>query len=457
MSNSTYRKVDRMPAGQHSFAQDIQTLFESGSLGELTDRQLLERFTTREAESAELAFAVLLKRHGPMVLRTCMAILHDRHEAEDATQATFLLLASKAASLWVRDSLGPWLFGVARRVASCARSTAFRRRAHEQAAAKAPAWITEDPGRDEIDAILHEEVNRLPQGYRAAVVLCDLEGLTQEQAALQLGWPAGTVRSRLARGRGRLRDRLTRRGLAPAAVGAGGSATRQTNAFLLPATLAEATIRAAMPLSLGQPAASATASAITLMEGVMKVMFWSKFKLITASALFGAVLLTGSAVIGRRAMGFPRPQTDAAKPQSKSTVGQGGAPVAPAAAPSAPTKLTANQQARLDLARKIRDGMLKRYIAGEIDLIAYLRWQKRYDDIAGEMARGDAERRRHYESQVATMKQIEDRSRELYRNGMITETDLLVAELERLEAEAALEKFKATVKNEPVPDNKTRR
>ncbi len=446
-----------MPAGQHSFAQDIQTLFESGSLGELTDRQLLERFTTREAESAELAFAVLLKRHGPMVLRTCMAILHDRHEAEDATQATFLLLASKAASLWVRDSLGPWLFGVARRVASCARSTAFRRRAHEQAAAKAPAWITEDPGRDEIDAILHEEVNRLPQGYRAAVVLCDLEGLTQEQAALQLGWPAGTVRSRLARGRGRLRDRLTRRGLAPAAVGAGGSATRQTNAFLLPATLAEATIRAAMPLSLGQPAASATASAITLMEGVMKVMFWSKFRLITASALFGAVLLTGSAVIGRRAMGFPRPQTDAGKPHSKSPDGQGGAPVAPAAARSEPIKLTANEQARLDVAKKIRDGMHRRFTGGEISVIEYLKWQKRYDEIVGEMAKTDADRLRHYETGVAIMKQIEERSRDLYRTGQASETDVLVAELERLEAEAALEKFKARVNGGQVPGHKATR
>jgi len=453
-----YRKVDHMTAGQDSFAQDIQTLFESGSLGALTDRQLLERFTLHETETAELAFAVLLKRHGPIVLRTCTAILHDRHEAEDATQATFLVLARKAPSLWVRDSLGPWLFGVAHRVASCALSTAARRRAHEHEAAKAVAWTTEDPARDEIDAIVHEEVNRLPQGYRAAVVLCDLEGLTQQQAALQLGWPAGTVRSRLARGRGRLRDRLIRRGLAPPTVPAGGSHTRETRSSTLSTTLAEATIRAAMPLSLGRPAAGATASAIALMEGVMKVMFWSKFKLVTASALCGAVLLAGSAVIGRRAMGFPRPQTDAAKPQSKSTVGQGGAPVAPAAAPSEPIKLTANEQARLDVAKKIRDGMQKRFSAGEISFITFLQWQKRCDDIEVEvMVKTDADRVRFHERQVATLKQIEQASREIYRNGMITETDVLVAELERLEAEAALEKFKARVKDGQVPDNKAKR
>ncbi len=186
----------------------------------------------------------------------------------------------------------------------------------------------------------------------------------------------------------------------------------------------------------------------------MKLMFWTKFKLITASALFGAVLLTGSAVIGRRAMGFPRPQTDAAKPQSKSTVGQGGALAVPAAAPSEPTKLTANEQARLDVAKKIRDQMLKRYTGGEISFVTYLQSQKRFDDIVGQMAKNDTDRLRHYERQVAHMKQIEESSRELYRNGMITETDVLVAELERLEAEAALEKFKARVKEEQAPGHK---
>jgi RNA polymerase sigma-70 factor (ECF subfamily) len=440
-----------MTAGPHSFAQDVQTLFESGSLGELTDRQLLERFTMPEAETSELAFAVLLKRHGPMVLRTCTAILRDRHEAEDAAQATFLVLARKAPSLWVRDSLGPWLFGVARRVASCARSAALRRRAHEQESAKSATWTADDPARNEIDAIVDEEVNRLPRGYRAAIVLCDLEGLTQQQAALQLGLPAGTVRSRLARGRGRLRDRLIRRGLAPPAVPAGGSDARQTSSFLLPTTLAEATIQAAMPLSLSQPAAGAAAPAVALMEGVLKIMFWSKFKLITASALCVAALLTGSAVIGRRAMGFPRPQTDGAKPQSKSSVGQGGAPVAPASARSEPIKLTAKELARHDVAKKIRDQMFQRYTGGEIDLIAYLRWQKRYNDIVGEMAKSDADRLRHYESQVAVMKKIEERSRELYRLGQVTATDVLIAELERLEAEVALEKLQAAVKKGAGP------
>jgi len=184
-------------------------------------------------------------------------------------------------------------------------------------------------------------------------------------------------------------------------------------------------------------------------------MFWSKFKLVTTFALCSVVLLTGSAFIARRALGFAQSQPEAAKPQSKSSGGQGGAPIGSPAAPSEPINLTANEQARLDVAKKIRDGMHKRYVEGETDLISYLRWQKRYDDIAGEMAKSDADRLRHYESQVATMKQIEQRSRELYRNGMITGTDVLVAELERLEAEIALERFKATIKNVPAPNHKS--
>jgi RNA polymerase sigma factor (sigma-70 family) len=447
-----------MTAKQRSFAQPIQTLFDSGSLGELTDSDLLARFASADANTGELAFAVLLKRHGPMVLRTCAAILRDRHEAEDATQATFLVLARKARSLWVRDSLGPWLFDVARRVASCARSAALRRRAHERHSAKPAMWTTDDPARNETDAIVHEEVNRLPEGYKAAVVLCDLEGFTQQQAAFQLGWPPGTVRSRLARGRERLRDRLMRRGLAPASVADGSSDPRQTRTDLLPTTLAEATIQAAVPLSQGHAAGVAAASAINLTEGVLQVMFWSKFKLVAASVLCGTTILAGTALIARRAMGFPGPQAGSAKPPDDSTTRRGGARVEPAGVHAKRPALTANEQARLDLARKIHDVMFKRYSKGEIDLMAFLRWQKRHDEIVGEMAKTDADRLRHHESQVAVMKKIEEHSRNLYRNGTITETDMLMIELERLEAEAALEKFKAGVRDkQPAEDNAQRK
>ncbi len=115
----------RMERSEHSVLRHIQTIFESGTVGDLTDRQLLDRFVGRDRDMAELCFAALVERHGPMVLRTCQSILQNRHDAEDAFQATFLVLTRKARSLWIRDSLGPWLFQVARRVAGCARTERF--------------------------------------------------------------------------------------------------------------------------------------------------------------------------------------------------------------------------------------------------------------------------------------------------------------------------------------------
>ena len=204
-----------MKDGQRSFLKHMETLFDAGAIGEHTDRELLQLFTGRDRTAAELAFTILVKRHGPMIFRACLAILHDPHTAEDAFQATFLVLARKAAGLWVRGSLGPWLLSVARRVACCARKDASRRRAHERAAAELVTPATDDQEWDDRSVILHEELGRLPEKYRTTVLLCDLGGLTQEQAARHLGLPCGTVRSRLARGRQRLRDRLTRAGWPP--------------------------------------------------------------------------------------------------------------------------------------------------------------------------------------------------------------------------------------------------
>ncbi|SIN75870.1 RND family efflux transporter, MFP subunit [Singulisphaera sp. GP187] len=197
-----------------SYLRELRALFDVGALGELTDGQLLERFVTVRGEAAELAFELLVERHGPMVLRVCRGVLADSHEAQDAFQATFLVLVGKARTLWVRDSIGPWLHQVAYRTAACARSAALRRRRHERAAAERKKEEQVET-RDELGQVLHEEINRLPERFRAPLVLCDLEGGTHEQAARHLGWPVGTVKSRLSRGRDRLRDQLFRRGLAP--------------------------------------------------------------------------------------------------------------------------------------------------------------------------------------------------------------------------------------------------
>jgi len=219
----------------------LRVAFDLGAIRELTDGQLLERFATDRGEGAELAFAALVERHGPMVLRVCRGVLGDAHDAQDAFQATFLVLVRRARGLWVRDSLGPWLHQVAHRTATCARSNIARRRRHEREAAGIPREDRPRPA-DDLARLLHEEVDRLPGRYRAAVVLCDLEGRTHEQAARHLGWPVGTVKSRLTRGRDRLRDRLTRRGLAP---GAGVLVVSSIADASLPPSLVDAAVVAA--------------------------------------------------------------------------------------------------------------------------------------------------------------------------------------------------------------------
>ena len=185
--------------------RSIRALFAAGTVGDLTDRQLLERFTDRDGDGAELAFASLVERHGSMVLRVCRAILHDVHEAEDAFQATFLILALKAGSIRGQESLTSWLYSVAYNVAATARSRAARRRLHERKAGQTRSLFVTENARDDLGPVIHQELDRIPEQYRSVLVLCYLEGRTQHQAARQLGWPVGTVQSRLARGRERLR------------------------------------------------------------------------------------------------------------------------------------------------------------------------------------------------------------------------------------------------------------
>ena len=174
----------------------IRTLYGVGTIRDLGDGQLLERFATDAGESAELAFAVLVERHGPMVLRVCHSVLSDWHDTEDAFQATFLVLVNKARGLWVQDSLGPWLHQVAVRTASAARVAASRRRRCEENAASKAMDDTRPAADPETFQFLHEEIDRLPERFRLPLVLCDLEERSHQQAARHLGWPIGTVKSR---------------------------------------------------------------------------------------------------------------------------------------------------------------------------------------------------------------------------------------------------------------------
>ena len=187
------------------------------SLKHWRDADLLALFLQRRGPRSEDAFAELVERHGPLVLRACRSIVGDEHEAQDAFQATFLVLARKGRGLWVRDSLAPWLHGVACRMASDARKSAARRRTFERkmAAMGKPSAVIAGPGEvDEVAAVVQEEICRLPALHRSAVILCDMQGLTHQEAALLLSCPAGTIKSRQSRAREQLRKRLARRGFA---------------------------------------------------------------------------------------------------------------------------------------------------------------------------------------------------------------------------------------------------
>ena len=209
----------------------LGALYSGGSLVGCSDGQLLERFsaTNKDADrtEAELAFASLVERHGRMVWYVCRSLVLDDHDADDAFQATFLVLLTKAGTLQVRQTLAPWLYAVAYRTALNSRSMSTRRRAVEGEAATLgaravhPDTFAADLERDELREMLHQAIMELPVRFRSAVVLCDLEGLSYLEAAASLRIPLGTLQSRLARARRMLRERLSRRGAIVPAIGSG--------------------------------------------------------------------------------------------------------------------------------------------------------------------------------------------------------------------------------------------
>ena len=278
--------------------KSLETLFQAGTVAGIPDGPLLERFLDGPDEVSERAFAALVERHGPMVRRVCRQVLGDPHDAEDAAQATFLVLARKARSIRKTDSVACWLHGVAGRVAARARAVAAGRRARERLGAEQGARRVEDrngsPPRTWPE--LHEELGRLPEKFRLAIVLCHLEGLSHEQAAERLGCPVRTIQSRLARGRARLRSRLTRRGVGPAAALLAAALTPDPAEAAVPERWKQATVKAAVRRAAGATsAASVPATVAALVEGALKAMLLKKLK---SAAAFAIVLGTAACGLG---------------------------------------------------------------------------------------------------------------------------------------------------------------
>ena len=288
-------------ASSREVSRHLNTLFHCGAAGQLGDEQLLDRFVTGRDEAAEAAFAALMDRHGAMVLGVCRRVLGNREAAEDAFQATFLVLARKAGTIARREHLSRWLYGVALRAAMEARARATRQQAREKRlAAMRPIASPDQADTSELRVIVDEELARLPDRYRSAVILCELEGLSRREAAGRLGVAEGTLSSRLARAKARLKDRLTRRGVALSAATLASFLAREAHAVIVPPALAEATIRVAALAAAGSSTAGVvSASVATLTQGVLKAMLLAKFKGIALGLVTLTLVTTGMTAVAQ--------------------------------------------------------------------------------------------------------------------------------------------------------------
>jgi RNA polymerase sigma factor (sigma-70 family) len=276
-------------------------------LCELTDRQLLERLLAAQDESV---FEALVRRHGPMVYRVCWRVLQHREDAEDAFQAAFLVLARKVRAIRKRDSLASWLHGVAHRVALAARGQSNRRGRHEQIPNSQPSPPEEITWR-ELRTVLDSELGRLPEKWRQPLILCYLEGRSQEEAASQLGWSKSTLLRRLEEARQALGRRLTRRGVAwPAALSAILVSDCVTSAAL-PVGLVGSTVEAAACVTAGRALAAMVSTNVTaLTEGVVKAMFIGKLKPVVAALFLGGAMISGAWSLDAEYLGAQPPRTN---------------------------------------------------------------------------------------------------------------------------------------------------
>jgi RNA polymerase sigma-70 factor (ECF subfamily) len=295
----------------------------------MTDGELLGTFIHHRDAAA---FEVLVRRHGPMVLGVCRRILGNPHDADDAFQATFLVLVRKAEAIRSRELLASWLYGVAQNTARKLKAVNARRRVRERpvTAIPEPETSSPEPG-DDLRPVLDREVAHLPVKYRAPLILCDLEGKTRKEAARELGWPEGTISGRLARARILLGKRLARHGLASSAGALALVLSARMASAGVPAPLLAATVEAAGLSATGQAATGIISTqVIALTEGVLQAMRWTKLKM--AAVFLGISFLGfGTAGLVHRTQGA---DPTALSPETRSGTGEsrpaqvGAAPVA---------------------------------------------------------------------------------------------------------------------------------
>jgi RNA polymerase sigma factor (sigma-70 family) len=281
-----------MAAGQLSkVIEHLRRVLVNPDTMGLADGELLHRYV---GEKDEAAFEALVRRHGPMVMGVCQRVLRHAHDAEDAFQATFLVLVRKASALRCPGSIGNWLYGVAYRTALEARKVAAKRRAKEAKVLR-PSETPEDVWAD-LRPLLDQELQRLPEKYRSIIVLCDLGGKTRREAARHLGWPEGTVASRLARARTMLAKRLARHGVVLSGAAMAVMLSEKAAPAAVQPSVIAATIKAASSFAAGQAAATGAISAkvVALTEGVLKTVLLTKVKIATAFLLAAGMVAAGA-------------------------------------------------------------------------------------------------------------------------------------------------------------------
>jgi RNA polymerase sigma factor (sigma-70 family) len=311
----------------HPVLQFLRRLTDDEA-GDPPDGELLARFAARRDEAS---FTALVQRHGAMVLAVCRRVLDNGHDAEDAFQATFLVLARQARSVAKPASVASWLYGVAYRTALRAKADAARRRARER---EVPAMGAVDPvdeaDRRDLQRLLDGELSRLPEKYRAPVVLCCLEGHTQDEAARRLGCPRKTVTTRLARALERLRRRLTRRGVVLSAAAVATVLGREAVATALPPALTEATIKAATLFGAGEAATGAVSARVaTLTKEVLNAMWMHKVKTVGVMLLTVCALATAAGAFAYHLLAAEQPQAAKEEPPKAAVKGAEGPKEAP--------------------------------------------------------------------------------------------------------------------------------
>jgi RNA polymerase sigma factor (sigma-70 family) len=283
------------------------------------DGQLLLRFARYQDEAA---FSALVRRHGPMVLGVCRRVLQQEQDAEDAFQATFMVLVRKVRTIEQPELLANWLYGVAYRIARKARASASRRRGYES---QAKVMGTADPtvglNWRELRAVLDDALARLPEKYRVPLILCYLEGKTNEEAAVQLGWPVGSISARLSRGRELLRERLAQRDWEPLLLaGFFPLLTWEMNTLTVPQHLLDAAVQGMLELVRGTTASASAISpgARRLMESTAPPSRTSPLKL--AAILLAILALTfGASMIVQAALAHSLPTIETTNPGSDTT------------------------------------------------------------------------------------------------------------------------------------------